>query len=267
MNFLDLLREKYFKPMDVPWIVVQKQPFQFTAWLLVVPGVGFAGFWLPLVLLWARGEAIVPQCAKLLSEGTIASACAAILAEGLLAALTAEKSGTNAPALGLRGIAGGMATLLIILLIGTMVSESANIDGTHLGIGVHLLLAFFLFQQLLIYIAFDIRTGKRLLDRLPEKVVKTVLAEWEPIQYDLYSQYRNDMRAVVMKDGMPAEDHAEGILKRLMRLVQIASNPRLVDQSYVREPGKFPVLLDLVHRIRDRGQKCIVWSSFIRHLD
>ncbi|MCY3019597.1 MAG: DEAD/DEAH box helicase [Planctomycetota bacterium] len=103
--------------------------------------------------------------------------------------------------------------------------------------------------------------------QLPEKIIKIVPAEWEPIQYDLYSQYRNDLRAVVIRDGIPSEDRAEVVLKRLLRLVQIASNPRLVDQSYVREPGKYPVLLDLVHRIRDRGQKCIIWSSFNDNVD
>jgi SNF2 family DNA or RNA helicase len=102
---------------------------------------------------------------------------------------------------------------------------------------------------------------------LPAKVVKTVLASWDPIQFDLYSQYRNDLRAVVLKDGVPSEDRAEVVLKRLVRLVQLASNPRLVDQSYAREPGKLPVLIDLVHRIRDRAQKCIVWSSFNENVD
>jgi len=102
---------------------------------------------------------------------------------------------------------------------------------------------------------------------LPAKVVRTVQASWDPIQFDLYSQYRNDLRAVVVRDGLPSEDHAEVLLKRLVRLVQLASNPRLVDQSYSREPGKLPALLDLVQRIRDKGQKCIIWSSFSDNVD
>lgn len=116
--------------------------------------------------------------------------------------------------------------------------------------------------------AFSVRETKRSgVIQLPEKLIKAVQADWEPVQYELYCQYRTDLRAIVVKDGVPSEDNAESILKRLLRLVQITSNPTLVDENYVREPGKFPVLLDLVQRITDRGQKCIVWSSFNENVD
>lgn len=119
------VRERFFEPLDEPWEVVRRRPFHFVAWLLVVPGIGLAGFWLPLMLVWARGEAVMPLYSRLLSAGTTASVCVAILAEGLLAVLTAEKAGSNVPALGLRGIAGGAATFLIILLSRVMGAESA----------------------------------------------------------------------------------------------------------------------------------------------
>jgi hypothetical protein len=136
------IRKKYFKPLDEPWVVLKDRPFHFVAWVLVVPGVGLAGFWLPLALAYARGEPVAPICSQLLISGTTASVCVAILAEGLLGVLTAEKTGTNVPALGLRGIAGGMATLLIILLVGTMSAESARADGPHLRLIFHLILTF-----------------------------------------------------------------------------------------------------------------------------
>lgn len=132
--------EKFVKPLNGPWGVVRRRPFHFLAWLLVVPGVGLAGFWLPLMLGWARGEEVMPFCARLLSAGTTASACVAILAEGLLAVLTAEKTGSNVPALGLRGIAGGLATLLIILLVGILGAESAFLAGPHLSSSFHIVL-------------------------------------------------------------------------------------------------------------------------------
>jgi len=66
---------------------------------------------------------------------------------------------------------------------------------------------------------------------------------------------------------MPIEEDAEEILKRLLRLVQIASNPRLVDESYSFEPGKFASLKDIVENICGRGEKCIIWSSFTDNVD
>ena len=51
------------------------------------------------------------------------------------------------------------------------------------------------------------------------------------------------------------KEFAEEMLKRLMRLVQVASNPRLVDDSYRAVPGKFPILLNLVHQAVDAARR------------
>ena len=102
---------------------------------------------------------------------------------------------------------------------------------------------------------------------LPEKVIHSVQTTWEDYQYDLYLQYRNDLRATILRDGVVTEDKAEGVLKRLLRLVQVTSNPMLVDQNYSAEPGKLPYLTDLIDQIRDNDEKCIVWTSFNENAD
>jgi SNF2 family DNA or RNA helicase len=102
---------------------------------------------------------------------------------------------------------------------------------------------------------------------LPEKVIENVPATWETRQRELYLQLRDDMHAVVVKEGVPREEDTEAILKRLLRLVQVASNPRLVDDGYTASPGKLDLLTDLVARIRDGGEKCIVWTSFTDNVD
>jgi SNF2 family DNA or RNA helicase len=102
---------------------------------------------------------------------------------------------------------------------------------------------------------------------LPEKTIETVVTDWEPRQWELYRQIRDEMRAVVIQEGMPAEDKSDELLKRLLRLVQVASNPKLVDGSYSVDPGKLPYLLDIVARIHNQGEKCIVWTSFTENAD
>jgi SNF2 family DNA or RNA helicase len=62
-------------------------------------------------------------------------------------------------------------------------------------------------------------------------------------------------------------DEAEEILKRLLRLVQVASNPRLVDQAYHAVPGKLPTLHELVEEVIDRDEKVIVWTAFTENVD
>jgi SNF2 family DNA or RNA helicase len=102
---------------------------------------------------------------------------------------------------------------------------------------------------------------------LPEKVIESVRAHWEPFQLDLYRRVRDDLRAVVVKEGVPTEDAAESVLKRLLRLVQIASNPRLVDEAYAAAPGKLDPARDLVSGICSAGEKCIIWTSFTENVD
>lgn len=102
---------------------------------------------------------------------------------------------------------------------------------------------------------------------LPEKEIKTLHTDWEPHQYELYRQVKEELRAVVIKDGIPIEDNSEEILKRLTRLVQIASNPRLIDEGYAFIPGKYEYLLDLLSNINSKHEKSIVWTAFVENAD
>jgi SNF2 family DNA or RNA helicase len=116
--------------------------------------------------------------------------------------------------------------------------------------------------------AFTVRELKSSgLVKLPEKTFGFIITAWESYQYDLYRQVRDTLRAIVVREGVPAEDKSEGLLKRLLRLVQIASNPKLVDDSYSAEPGKLSPLRDRVERIVRSDEKCIVWTSFTENAD
>ena len=67
---------------------------------------------------------------------------------------------------------------------------------------------------------------------LPGKIIRNTPAYMESSQAVLYDKYRRDLAAEVLVDGLKTMDDAEEILKRLLRLVQVASNPSLVDHSY-----------------------------------
>lgn len=103
--------------------------------------------------------------------------------------------------------------------------------------------------------------------QLPDKIIKTIETEWEPRQLDLYNQVKDALAAVVVKDGKLQEDDSEETLKRLLRLVQIASNPTLVDESYRVDPGKYQPLYDLVMEIVAKREKCIIWTTFTENAD
>lgn len=102
---------------------------------------------------------------------------------------------------------------------------------------------------------------------LPDKIVRTVSTYMAPRQAKLYDTYREEARAEVMQGGTLTEDDAEAVLKRLLRLVQVTSNPRLVDDSYKEEPGKFAELYRLVSEATEDGSKVIVWTSFVQNTE
>ena len=102
---------------------------------------------------------------------------------------------------------------------------------------------------------------------LPEKVIHSVVTEWEPRQREMYRQVRESLQAIIFQDGQLIADESDVVLKRLLRLVQVASNPNLIDSSYQVEPGKLEVLLELVSSIVRAGEKCIVWTSFVKNVE
>jgi SNF2 family DNA or RNA helicase len=98
---------------------------------------------------------------------------------------------------------------------------------------------------------------------LPDKIIENILVEPEELQEELYNQYRREARATIEKQGVLSFDDIEVVLKRLVRLVQVASNPKLVTDAYKREPGKLQVLKNLLYDARAQGNKAIVWTSFV----
>jgi ArsR family transcriptional regulator len=48
----------------------------------------------------------------------------------------------------------------------------------------------------------------------------------------MYETVRTEMQLAVQKDGVNRIDESEEVIKRLLRLVQITSNPKLIDEKY-----------------------------------
>ncbi len=103
--------------------------------------------------------------------------------------------------------------------------------------------------------------------QLPEKVVEAVPAEWEPEQLRLYEKVRKQTWAEIVHNGVPLRDDSDELVKRLTRLLQIASNPYLVDESYNAEPGKLAPTERIVKQIMDAKEKCILWTGFVDNVE
>ena len=115
---------------------------------------------------------------------------------------------------------------------------------------------------------FSVReTKKSCAIELPSKNYETVYADFEKRQQEMYSQVLRELEIMVEKDEKVRVDDNSVVLKRLSRLLQIASNPRIIDDGYEGISGKEEVLDRLINEIVSRGEKCIVWSNFIENVD
>lgn len=102
---------------------------------------------------------------------------------------------------------------------------------------------------------------------LPEKIYHDITIGFEKLQFDMYEQIRTEMEIELRKDGKRIYDESEENIKRLLRLVQVTSNPRLLDESYTQESAKEILLDKLINRIVQNGEKVIVWSIFTGNID
>lgn len=100
---------------------------------------------------------------------------------------------------------------------------------------------------------------------------KTIISHYVTLQHDqakIYRNYRDDLCHEFQTDAGKSLDQAEIILKRLLRLVQCASNPILVDPSYREEPSKFVRLRQLLEtEIFPQNDKAIIWTSFVKNAE
>ena len=116
--------------------------------------------------------------------------------------------------------------------------------------------------------AFSVRKTKRTAGiKLPGKTVVSRSATLAPRQAEIYASYRDQLACEVSDGPEWRMDDADAILKRLLRLVQCASNPGLVDSGYAEIPGKYPQLQSLLEDIDLQSAKVVVWTQFVENAE
>jgi SNF2 family DNA or RNA helicase len=102
---------------------------------------------------------------------------------------------------------------------------------------------------------------------LPKKSVSRVPIRLAPRQREMYEKLREELQIwVTTLSGQEVIAQANNILTRLIRLAQIASNPRLIDAGYTETPAKFSVLDELLEAYLPSARKVIVWTSFVPNI-
>ena len=102
---------------------------------------------------------------------------------------------------------------------------------------------------------------------LPQKNYESIYVDFEPDQRKIYNKVVEEMLLEVSRNGEVFFDDESAVLKRLLRLLQVTSSPTLVDDRYCKSSAKDNALEQLLQTIVGRGEKCIVWSSFIENVN
>lgn len=102
---------------------------------------------------------------------------------------------------------------------------------------------------------------------LPGRRFIAKFVEMDAKQKMLYKKMQEDLSAEVLKDGKLISDNVEAILKRLIRLVQISSNPKLVDESYSNVPPKLKETENIVEEVFRTNSKTLIWTNFVDNVE
>jgi SNF2 family DNA or RNA helicase len=102
---------------------------------------------------------------------------------------------------------------------------------------------------------------------LPEKEYINVFVELKGKQLDLYNDICNELRIEITNiQGKMIIDESDAILKKMLRLTQITSNPFLIDKGYNETPSKYIRLDELINEIMTRQEKVVIWSCFVENI-
>lgn len=113
----------------------------------------------------------------------------------------------------------------------------------------------------------SIRRLKEDVLELPEKIYIEKYVQLEGQQKKIYDQVKDELYIEITNiDGKKIIDESDVLLKKLLRLAQIASNPFLIDKAYIETPAKFPLLDTLIKNILEHKEKVIVWSCFVDNI-
>ena len=112
------------------------------------------------------------------------------------------------------------------------------------------------------------RTKSQVAKELPPKTEQIIYCKMNETQAEIYestkSEYRNALLEGAVNDG---KGNQIALLQGLTKLRQLANHPKMVDQSYAEESGKFEAVIQMLDSISIEGNKVLIFSQFVKHLD
>lgn len=109
------------------------------------------------------------------------------------------------------------------------------------------------------------RLKKDVAKELPEKIEQTVFCEMHDEQEEWYEKEKSAIRNELMSEK--SIKNYMDVLAVLNRLRQIAIHPGLLDHKNKMTSGKFETIVQYIESIMEQGDKFLIFSSFVKHLE
>lgn len=103
---------------------------------------------------------------------------------------------------------------------------------------------------------------------LPPKVESVLYCHMSEAQEKVYeeakSYYRNLILEHIENEGINKSQML--VLQGLTKLRQLANHPKMIDENYEEEVGKFDDVIHRLETIIEEGHKVLIFSQFVKHL-
>lgn len=113
------------------------------------------------------------------------------------------------------------------------------------------------------------RTKDQVATELPPKTEQIIYCDMSEAQSEIYestkSEYRNALLDNLVVQSTKGNQIA--LLQGLTKLRQLANHPLMVNQDYASTSGKFQAVLEMLKTISKEGNKVLIFSQFVKHLD
>ena len=113
------------------------------------------------------------------------------------------------------------------------------------------------------------RTKTQVATELPPKTENLFYCQMSEEQKEYYEEIKSEYRNALLlnlEDGTFKKSQIQ-VLQGLTKLRQIANHPRMIDEGYAGDSGKFENVIHTLENVLSRGHKVLVFSQFVKHLD
>lgn len=111
------------------------------------------------------------------------------------------------------------------------------------------------------------RTKAQVATELPPKTEQIIYCEMTEKQAERYETIKSEYRNALLEGAVNGKGSQIALLQGLTKLRQLANHPRMLDENFKDGSGKFETVLQMLSSISDEGNKVLIFSQFVKHLE